>query len=356
MGKVSERMNVRATAGNRCPQSRRGFTLKELLVTMAVCFVCFMLFLGILLPALGRARHGADQIRDAAQLHEIHKSMVTWSQQNADWYPMPSKIDQDDATVTVQGDPTLKDATGAVYSILLFNGLIRDTDCFYSPAECGRAVRRHEGYSLEAPPLANNPANARWDPSFRGTPFDDTPGLSAKEARFSHTSYAHLALAGLGRRSEWKNSQSSNYAALGNRGPEELSGNWDPATGRVTATTLADGVTGTKSITLLIHGERETWEGNIAYNDNHVDYEMSTHPEGMLYTVVKDEQQLVFGDGLFLDEADSAVLSGGAMEDTRDANCYLGLFRRGPTHEEYRYHEQAVKFIKQARWFDGMKK
>jgi prepilin-type N-terminal cleavage/methylation domain-containing protein len=333
------------------PHRETGFTLRELIVVLVLVGVLAAIFW----PALLRARRGACQIKDAAQVREIHKSFVLWAQTNDDLFPLPSLFDRDDATVLVTGDQTLKDSTGAVYSMLIFNDLL-EPEFLISPdwREARRRIRIHRDYAHEAPALANDPENARWDPSFRGTPLDDTPGLSKRQRKISHASFAHLALAGSGRLEEWSNSLSSNYAAVGSRGPEETGGTWDPETGDLTATTLADGPTGTKSITLLIHGAESVWEGNIAYNDNHVNFETSTYPDGMLYTVGECDETQAFGDGLFLDEADPSVLSSGAMEDTRDSNCYLGLFRRGPTEAERVEHAQAVKFIKQARWFDGM--
>jgi prepilin-type N-terminal cleavage/methylation domain-containing protein len=336
-----------------------GFTLRELLAVIILVAV----LVAWALPVLHRARNGATQIRDAAYVREVHKSMVMWAQTNDDLFPLPSLLDQDDSTVSVDGDASLKDSTGAIYSVLIFNQLV-SRETLVSPAtpETDR-IRVHKKYDGSKPALANHPANARWDPSFRGTPFDDTPGLSKRQRRISHTSYAHLAVAGLGRSSEWKNSLSSNFAVIGNRGPEETGGAWDPETGLIASTTLADGPTGARSLTLLIHGSKTGWEGNIAYNDNHVVMEESSHPEAVQYIVIQPStygasgiEVRRFGDGLFLDEGDSSNLSGGALEDTRDGNCYLGLFRRGPTKAERQEHEQAVKFIKQARWFDGMTK
>ena len=329
----------------------RSFTLLEVILILVLVGVLAAIFL----PALHRARHGTDGLQDAARVRKVHKSLVMWAQHDNDSYPLPHTLDLDDATVSVSGDATLKNSTGAIYSTLIFNGLLT-TEIVVTPhpIEKSRGIGVHEAYDHSKPALANDPANARWDPSFRGTPFDATPGLSKRQRKISHASYAHLALAGEGRGSEWKNSLSSNFAAVGNRGPEETAGAWDSETGEITSTVLADGPTGTKSLTLLIHGSKNAWEGNIAYNDNHVNFETNTYPDGMLYTVGEGEQTQAFGDGLFLDEGDPGVLSGGALEDTRDSNCYLGLFRRGPTEAERVEHAQAVKFIKQARWFDGM--
>ena len=48
--------------------------------------------------------------------------------------------------------------------------------------------------------------------------------------------------------------------------------------------TLTNDQYGTGSNTLLIHGGRTTWEGNIAYNDNHITFETRPDPETTPFT------------------------------------------------------------------------
>ncbi len=331
---------------------KRGFTLIELLVVIAI----IALLIGILLPALGRARQNAKQIKCAAQVRETHKGLVMWAQQNNDWYPLASKIGRDGKTITVPGDSTEMDATATVYSIMVYNSLVTP-DVVFSPAESSGIIAVDEDYEYTSPQAAVEPDRARWDPSFRGTPADDTTlhqGGDDSNAvdGVGNASYAHLALAGLGRRSEWKNSLSSNYAVVGNRGPEHASATWDTDTRLVKSVELAQGDTGDESLTLLIHGSKTSWEGNIAYNDNHVNFETTSYPEGMLFTVVTNGMQTGYGDCFFLDEGDSG--SGVPEPDSQDTNCYLGLFTRGPDSEEYREHSSVVSFIKDASWYDGM--
>jgi hypothetical protein len=78
-----------------------------------------------------------------------------------------------------------------------------------------------------------------------------------------------------------------------------------------------------KSNTFLIHGAKETWEGNIAYNDNHVQYETALAPAGATYKDAADAKQ---ADCLFFDETD----------DASKINNFMGIFTKaGATKAEY---------------------
>ena len=67
---------------------KRGFTLIELLVVTAI----IALLLGILLPAMGRARLQAKVVTVNAELREIGMALEAYSFDNSDKYP-PTRVD-----------------------------------------------------------------------------------------------------------------------------------------------------------------------------------------------------------------------------------------------------------------------
>ena len=74
---------------------------------------------------------------------------------------------------------------------------------------------------------------------------------------------------------QWStNEKCATEVAMGNRGPVYTGD-------AVNGWTLEDGPGGNESQTLLIHGSRVKWEGNIGYNDNHVNFETRPDPEGL---------------------------------------------------------------------------
>jgi hypothetical protein len=74
------------------------------------------------------------------------------------------------------------------------------------------------------------------------------------------------------------------------------------------------------SLTFLIHGSRTKWEGNIGYNDNHVNFE-TTLDAGATYTGAGGKKR---PDLLFLDEPD--------FPD----NNFLGIFTTaGPERKDF---------------------
>ena len=103
---------------------KTGFTLIELLVVMAI----IALLLGILLPALNKARAKARQVKSATQLSQIHKGMITFASDEDGIFPTPGLIarkEYNGAFVPGKGDEDyLANNHANVYSAIMNDTLI----------------------------------------------------------------------------------------------------------------------------------------------------------------------------------------------------------------------------------------
>lgn len=305
------------------PSARPAFTLTELTLTIAasaglLTVASMMLGVGAQ-PDADTIRAQNIQLKDATQIRGISQSLIIFAQNNRDSYPLPSLVDVQDMTVAAKG--TAKDTSANIMSLLVFNGFV-PTDLLISPAESSANIRVYQTYEFVNPAKAAVPAQALWDPAFS---VDFTDGQTG------HLSYAHQIPASE-RRMRWSSTFSATEPVLGSRGPEV-------AAVREAGTTIpADSIPiyATKSsMTLKIHGKPDVWEGNISYNDNHVNFETSLTPPDVHYTALTFNPadannqwvQTRARDVIFFDEPDAL----------KHENAYLGIFTHaGPASKNFR--------------------
>ncbi len=301
---------------------RAAFTIVDLLVVIIILVV----LMAVLLPAMGGNGHnrtGARQLKDSTQVRGIQQALVVWASQNQDTYPLPSKIDPENLTVGEEGER--KNTTANILSVLIQNGHISPEICI-SPAEANTGeIQRMDDYQYTNPTAAANPAKALWDPAFRGTPQDQfrlhgTAVAGSIDPKPGNQSYAHLLPFG-NRRSMWTATYNATEPVFGNRGPTYAVNDLAPSSAAKWA--LTPDKYGTTSNTLLIHGGRTTWEGNIAYNDNHVNFETKPTPDGITMSIKTATGNAKAPDNLFVNETDEHEGDAGTGRIDQGKNAYL---------------------------------
>jgi prepilin-type N-terminal cleavage/methylation domain-containing protein len=341
---------------------RAGFTLIELLVVVSI----IALLIGILLPALGRARRQAQQLTDGTQVREMQRALLNFAQDNGDFYPRPSVFDRFDYTegsdegesTTTDDDIENKNRSGAAFAILIADGQVVPEQCV-SPAEADGSIRPDPNFETSAPAIANNPQRALWDPAFIGTRDTDDGSWSAPNigqvgsgnrkddivnpGDGSNFSYAHTPIAGPRLSRYWAATYSATQPVIANRGPvyvEDVGGqgNRINQTWKLLGTPEGSGgggggnltTQGFQSITLLIHGSKRSWSGNIGFNDNHVEFASTPAPANIRFSYSGGaggaEEQVP--DNIFYDE-DWEEAEGFNPDPANRSNVYLRQWAKG---------------------------
>jgi len=287
------------------PMNKRGFTLVELLVVVAI----IALLVGLLLPALAKAMASARTVKDSAQIKNIHQAMLAKAQgSKSQKMPTPGLINRVGTDPGSGTEDYAQNRTQWLYSACVGEGLF-NTDILYGPTEVNPQIQEYKNYNFDLYRPAND---TYWDTGFQAR-VDSAPGAST----VSNTSYGHLVLIGYRKDNQWRATLDSTKPHMGTRGTKDGTTNGTDYEG---------------SPTLRLHGAAKSWEGNICYADNHMEYVETFKPENVSWEC--DSLNLT-KDNIFAADFTQGTCvpknAGGAPQTRAGGDTWLGIHPNNTT-------------------------
>jgi hypothetical protein len=209
-------------------------------------------------------------MKDAAQIKAIHQTFIAFADQNNGTLPTPGLIDRKPDPILGENPATgpedcRHNNSGALYSAMIAQHYF-NTDIVIGPTEVNPVVVQDEDYDYNA---YDPSADTYWDDEFH-VKVSVAPGGT----KGGNASYAHMAFCGDRKRLKWRDSRAPGDPVIGTRGVKH-----DEGEGGADDPMPLNDERYVKSQTLLLHGSRKSWQGNMCFNDNHMEVLKHFYPQ-----------------------------------------------------------------------------